>query len=94
MRSKIQRCLRMIDNTFQHVWNLYIVKTNGLARVASTISNLSTSTTLTARIKLVDWIKDREDMWRSARQRKVAMTVSFAVIVWNAIHSATRYKYI
>ena len=67
--------------------------TNGLARVASNISNLSTSTTLTARIKLVDWLKEREDTWRSARQRKAATTVSFAVIVWNVIHSVTRHKY-
>ena len=72
MRSEIQRCLRKLDNTFQHVWNIYTATTNGLARVAS---NLSTSTALTARIKLVDRLKDFEDRRRFARQRKAAAQV-------------------
>ena len=75
MRSEIQRCLRKLDNTFQHVWNLYTATTNGLTRIASCISDLSTSTALTARIKLVARLKDFEDTWRLARQRKVAAQV-------------------
>jgi hypothetical protein len=70
MRSEIQKCLRKLDTAFQHVWNLYNAITNGLTRVATKGSVLSTSTTLTARIKLVSWLKHREDTWRLSRQRK------------------------
>jgi hypothetical protein len=88
MRSEIQKCLRKLDTAFQHVWNLYNAITNGLTRVATKGSVLSTSTTLTARIKLVSWLKHREDTWRLSRQRKPVKTVSFMALIWHITHSS------
>jgi hypothetical protein len=79
MRSEIQKCFKRLDTAFQHVWTLYIAMTNGLERVATNISILSTSTVLTARLKLVGWLKDRQDIWRSSKQRKAATNVSFII---------------
>jgi len=76
MRSEIEKCLRDLENSFQHLWTLYIAMTNGLART----SMLSTSTTLTARIKLVGWLKDRQDTWKLSRWRKVATNVSLVIL--------------
>jgi predicted nucleic acid-binding protein len=70
MRSEIQKCLRKLDTAFQHTWNLYNAMTNGLARVGTNVSVLSTSTTLTARIKLVDWLKRRDETWNFSRPTK------------------------
>jgi len=80
MRSEIQKCLRNLGNSFQHLWTLYIAMTNGLARVATNGSILSTSTTLTARAKLVGWLKNREDTWKFSRRREVATNVSFVIL--------------
>ena len=84
MRSQIQTCLRKLDTTFQHAWRLYTAMSHGLARVTT---NESTSTKLTARIKLVDWLKDRGDTWRLSKQRTSAITVSVVFVIWNVIHS-------
>jgi hypothetical protein len=80
MRSEIQKCLRNLDTSFQHVWTLYIAMNNGLERVTTNASILSTSTVLTARIKLVGWLKHREDTWKFSKRRKAATNVSFIVL--------------
>ena len=76
MRSEIQMCSRKLDTAYQHSWRLYTATSNGLARVTTNESTFSTSTTLTARIKLVGWLKDREGTWGISRQRNGAITVS------------------
>jgi hypothetical protein len=80
MRSEIQRCDGRLRAAFEHAWRLYTATTNGLARVATNLSILSTSTALTARIKLLDWLKDREGTWTFSRQKYATMTVSWDVI--------------
>ena len=80
MRPEIQKCLRKLENSFEHLWTLYTSMTNGLARVATNGSTLSTSTTLTARINLVDWLKNRVDTWKLSRWRKGATNVSFVFL--------------
>ena len=60
MRSDIQTCLTELETTFQHVHALYGVLNNELARVASQAPSFSTSTDLTVRIKLADWLKGSE----------------------------------
>ena len=85
MRIEIQMCLKKLDTVFQHSWRLYTAMSNGLARVQTNESTFSTSTTLPARINLVDWLKDREDIWGISRQRNRATTVSI-VVIWNVTH--------
>ena len=80
MRSDIEKCLRRLSNSFKHLWTLYIAMTNGLARVTTNGSILSTSTTLPARIKLVGWLQNREDIWKFFRRGKVATNVSFVIL--------------
>jgi len=75
MRSEIQMCLRKLDTAFEHCWKLYTAMSNGLARVATNQSTFSTSTTLTARIKFVDWLNVREGTWGISRQKKGAITI-------------------
>ena len=82
MRSEIQMCLRKLETAFQHTWRLYGAMSNGLARAPTNGSTLSTSTTLTARINLVDWLKNRQGTWAISRQRKGAITVSVIVVIW------------
>ena len=74
MRSEIQMCLRKLETSFQHTWRLYGAMSNGLARAPTNRSTLSTSTTLTARINLVDWLKNRQGTWGISRQRKGPIT--------------------
>ena len=87
MRSEVQKCLRKLDTAFQHSWTLYTAMSNGLARVATNGTTFSTSTTLSARIKLVDWLKYREVTWGMPKQRKSAITVSIVFGIWNVTHS-------
>ena len=87
MRSDVQKCLRKLDTAFQHSWTLYTAMSNGLARIATNGTTFSTSTILTARIKLVAWLKDREGTWGMAKQRKGAITVSIVFGIWNITHS-------
>ena len=83
MRSEIQTCMKKLENAFQHSWKLYTAMSHGLARVTTKESTFSTSTALTARIKLVGWLKDREDTWGISKQRNGATTVSIVFVIWN-----------
>jgi len=85
IRSEIQTCLRKLDTAFQHTQELYTTMANMLTRVATNVSILSTSTTLTARIQLLSWL---ENTCGVSRQRNGAMTVSFVVLIGNVIHSS------
>ena len=70
VRSDVQRCLTKLETTFQHVHTLYDIMNNGLARIASRTSIFSTSTNLTVRIKLADWLKRREGAWGLPNRQK------------------------
>ena len=63
MRSDVQTCLTKLETTFHHVNTLYNIMNNGLARIVSRASIFSTSTNLTIRIKLYNWLKRREKTW-------------------------------
>ena len=82
MRTEIQMCLRKLDTTFQHTWRLYTAMSNGIARISTNGSTTSTSTALTARIKLVGWLRDRQGTWGISKQRKGAFTVSIVAVIW------------
>ena len=82
MGSEIRACLRKLETAFQHTWRLYGAMSNGPARAPTNGSTLSTSTTLTARINLVDWLKNRQGTWEISRQKKGAITVSVIVVIW------------
>jgi hypothetical protein len=71
MRSDIQMCLKKLDVTFQHARNLYDISNNGLARPPSRGSIFSTSTNLTLRVKLFDWLKRREGTWGLSRRHEL-----------------------
>ena len=86
MRSEIQKCLRKLDTAYQHTWGLYTVMSNGLARTPTIGSTVSTSTTLTARLKFVDWLKDRQDTWGISKQRNEGIIVSIVVVIWFTNH--------
>ena len=77
-------CLEKLDAAFQHSWELYTLLSNRLARVDTMES---TSTTLTARIKLVDWLKKREGILGISRQTNNATMVSITVVMRNVAHS-------
>ena len=63
MRSNVQTCLTKLEATFQHVHTLYDMMSNGLGRTASRTTDISTSTNLSVRIKLTDWLKRWEGTW-------------------------------
>ena len=63
MRSDVQICLTKLETTFHHVHTLYDIMNNGLARIVSRTSIFSTSTNLTIRKNLSDWLKRREKTW-------------------------------
>ena len=71
IRADVQTCLKNLDDTFQYVRGLYDIMNNGLARVTSRTSIFSTSTNLTIRIKLADWLKRREGTWGLTSRRKI-----------------------
>jgi len=54
MQFNIRACLDKPESTFRHVQDLYNFTNNGLERSSS---NVSTSTTLTARVKLAGWLE-------------------------------------
>jgi hypothetical protein len=64
MQSEIRACIEKLESSFRHVHDLYNISNNRLERVATSTSNVSTSTMLTARIKLAGWLKRREGIWR------------------------------
>ena len=70
MRSDVQTCLTKLETTFQHVHTLYDIMNNGLARVASRGSIFSTSTNLTARVKLAGWLKGLGGKSRPSRHQR------------------------
>ena len=70
MRSDIETCLTELETTFQHVHTLYDLMNHGLANIASRASIFSTSTNLTVRIKLADWLKGLEGTWGLSRQHR------------------------
>ena len=71
MRSDVQICLTKLETTFQHVNTLYNIMNNGLARIVSRTSIFSTATNLTIRIKLSDWLKQRERTWGFLSRRNM-----------------------
>ena len=70
MHSDVQTCLTELEATFQHVQTLYYVIGNGLGRITSRTSVASTSTNLSVRIKLADWLKGWEGTWGPFKQRE------------------------
>jgi len=64
MQFEIQACLKKLESTFKHVQDLYIFTNNGLERISTSMSSVSTSTMLTARIKLAGWLERREGTWK------------------------------
>ena len=70
MRVDVQACLTKLETTSQHVHTLYDIMNNRLARIESQGSTFSTSTNLTARIKLAARLKGWEGAWRAFRQRQ------------------------
>jgi hypothetical protein len=70
MQSEIRACLDKLESSFRHVNDLYNFANNRLVRVATHSSMLSTSTTLTARVKLVSWLKRREGSWSFSSRRR------------------------
>ena len=70
MRSDVQICLTKLETTFQHVHTLYDIMNNGLTRIVSRTSIFSTSTNLTVRIELADWLRKWEETWGTSIQRK------------------------
>ena len=78
MRSDVVRCTTKLENTFQHLLTLYNIMNNVLARSASRESNFSTSTNLTMRIQLADWLKGREGTWGLSGQ-EISTSVSHLV---------------
>ena len=70
MRSDVETCLTKLETTFRHAHALYDIMNHGLARNASRTSIFSTSTNLTLRIKLTEWLKGLEGTWGFSRQRR------------------------
>ena len=63
MQSEIQACSGKLESSFGHVSDLYAFSSNRLVRVSRPTSIFSTSTMLTAQIKLAGWLKQREGTW-------------------------------
>ena len=63
MQSEIQACFEKLESSFGHVNDLYTFANNRLVRVSTSTSIVSTSTMLSARIKLASWLKQREGTW-------------------------------
>ena len=63
MRSDIRACFERLESSFGHVNYLYKIANNRLVRVSGSTSIVSTSSILTARIKLAGWLKQREGTW-------------------------------
>ena len=64
MQFEIRACLEKLESQYRHVNDLYTINHNRLERTVTSSSTVSTSTMLTARIKLAGWLKQREGTWR------------------------------
>lgn len=76
MQSEIRACFETLECSFGHVNDLYTFANNRLVRVATSTSIVSTSTMLTARVKLASWLKQREGTWglsKRSRPREVKL---------------------
>lgn len=70
MRSDVQMCSARLGSAFQHAYTLYEIMNCGLVRTATRDSMFSTSTSLTIRLKLVDWLEWFEVTQNLSVQRK------------------------
>ena len=70
MRSEIQACFEKLESSFRHVNDLYTFASNRLVRVSRSTSIFSTSTMLSARIKLAGWLKQREGTWGLSKRNR------------------------
>ena len=70
MRSDVGTCLTELETTFQHVHTLYDIMNHGMANIAARASIFSTSTNLTVRIKLADWLNGLEERWGLSKQQR------------------------
>jgi len=83
MQSEIRTCLEKLESSFKHVQDLYNITDNRLERIATSTSIVSTSTMLTARIKLAGWLKRREGIWGlSSRSTPTKVRLSQRVSVF------------
>ena len=74
MQFQIRECIDTLESTFRHVLDLYNFTNNGLERTSTSMSSVSTSTMLTARIRLAGWLGRTEGTWRlSSRSRSTTM---------------------
>jgi len=64
MQFEIRACLEKLQSTFGHIQDLYNFTDNGLERISTSMSSVSTSTMLTSRIKLAGWLERREGTWK------------------------------
>jgi len=93
-RSDVQVCLTELETTFQHVQTLYNIMGNGLTRISSRTSMLSTSTTrLTSRIKLAGWLARWEETWRNSSRHK-STSVSRAISSQTPFHLLFSYPFV
>jgi len=74
MQVEIRACLEKLESTFRHVQDLYDFTNNRLERISTSTSGVSTSTMLTARIKLAGWLERRERLWKLS-SRSTSTTV-------------------
>ena len=70
MQSEIRACFDKLESSFGHVNDLYTFATNRLKRVSTSASMISTSTMLSARIKLAGWLKQREGTWGLSKRNR------------------------
>jgi hypothetical protein len=80
MQTEIRECLEELESSFGHVLNLYNTIKNPLVRVATSTSMVSTSTALTARVKLAGWLKRRERVWKFS-SRSIPTTVRLVTFI-------------
>ena len=72
MRSEISACLEKLESSFGHVNDLYTFAHNRLVRASAWMSTKR----LPARVKLADWLQEREGMWgflKQSRSREVKL---------------------
>ena len=83
MQFEIRACIEKLESQYRHVNDLYTINHNRLERTVTSTSTISTSTLLTARIKLAGWLKRREGAWRLSSRNtptKVRLTAKFCVL--------------
>jgi len=69
MQFEIRACLENLESSFKHVQDLYNITNNRLEHISRPMSTVSTSTMLTARIKLAGWLERREGAWKLSSRR-------------------------